>query len=219
MINEASRLSALLDAHADAMRNRVLQLAVGSIIFFVIALSLISTLVMRRIVASLGRLEGMTSAVAAGDLTASVPIYGSDEVGRLSRAFNEMARKLKVSYTTLETEIDERKQAEEALRHSEERFRTMANAIPQLAWIAKSDGYIFWYNQRWYDYTGATPEQMEGWGWQSVHDPEELPQVLERWKASIATGLPFDMVFPLRGADGQFRPFLTPHNALEGCLW
>jgi signal transduction histidine kinase len=50
---------------------------------------------------------------------------------------------------------------------------------------------------------------MEGWGWQSVHDPEMLPQVLERWKASIATGEPLDMEFPLRGADGRFRWFLT----------
>ena len=50
---------------------------------------------------------------------------------------------------------------------------------------------------------------MEGWGWQSVHDPKVLPKVLERWKASIATGQPFDMDFPLRGADGVFRSFLT----------
>ena len=106
-------------------------------------------------------------------------------------------------------EITARKQAEEALRDSEERFRTMANAIPQLAWIARGDGHIFWYNQRWYEYTGTTPEEMEGWGWQSVHDPEVLPQVLEQWRASIATGRPFDMVFPLRGGDGQFRQFLT----------
>jgi PAS domain S-box-containing protein len=50
---------------------------------------------------------------------------------------------------------------------------------------------------------------MEGWGWQSVHDPKVLPKVLERWKASIATGQPFDMEFPLLGADGVFRSFLT----------
>ncbi|NVN90062.1 MAG: PAS domain S-box protein [Desulfuromonadales bacterium] len=106
-------------------------------------------------------------------------------------------------------DITERKRIEEALNESESRFRTMANAIPQLAWIARADGHIFWYNQRWYEYTGTTPEQMEGWGWQSVHDPSELARVLERWQTSIATGEPFEMTFPLRGADGDFRPFLT----------
>jgi PAS domain S-box-containing protein len=103
----------------------------------------------------------------------------------------------------------EQKQAERCLRESEERFRTMAGAIPQLAWIAHADGYVHWYNRRWYEYTGTTPEQVEGWGWQSVHDPDALPRVLERWRGSLATGQPFDMEFPLRGADGQLRPFLT----------
>jgi PAS domain S-box-containing protein len=106
-------------------------------------------------------------------------------------------------------DITDHKQAEAALRASEERFRIMADAIPQLAWTAGSDGYISWYNQRWYDYTGTTPVDMEGWGWQSVHDPKVLPEVLEQWRVSLATGRPFDMVFPLRGADGQFREFLT----------
>jgi PAS domain S-box-containing protein len=100
-------------------------------------------------------------------------------------------------------------QAEKALRQSEQQFREMAEGIPQLAWTAHPDGAIYWYNQRWYQYTGTSPEQMEGWGWQSVHDPNELPKVLERWKVCIATGETFDMVFPLRGADGVFRPFLT----------
>lgn len=79
----------------------------------------------------------------------------------------------------------------------------------------KPDGEIFWYNRRWYEYTGTSPQEMHGWGWQSVHDPEALPGVLERWRASLATGEPFDMVFPLRGADGEFRPFLTRVNPLR----
>ena len=100
-------------------------------------------------------------------------------------------------------------QSEGAVRESERQLRTLVNAVPLLAWMAEKDGHIFWYNQRWYDYTGTTPEEMEGWGWQSVHDPEVLPRVLERWRASIASGTPFEMEFPLKSADGEFRAFLT----------
>ncbi|HYO91338.1 MAG TPA: PAS domain-containing protein, partial [Pyrinomonadaceae bacterium] len=99
--------------------------------------------------------------------------------------------------------LEAERRAKEALAQSEQQLRTLANAIPPLAWMAEPDGHIFWYNQRWYDYTGATPEQMEGWGWQSVHDPEMLPHVLERWRDSINTGQPFEMEFPLKGADGS----------------
>src|SRR5215213_67831 len=88
-------------------------------------------------------------------------------------------------------------------------FRDFAENLPHLAWIADQDGWIFWYNRHWYDYTGKTPAEMEGWGWQSVHNPEMLPDVMEAWQRSIATGAPFDMTFPLRAADGTFRPFLT----------
>jgi PAS domain S-box-containing protein len=88
-------------------------------------------------------------------------------------------------------------------------FRRLAENIPTLCWIADASGYIVWYNPRWYEYTGTTPESMEGWGWQSVHDPKTLPMVLERWTQAIVSAQPFEMVFPIRGADGIFRPFLT----------
>jgi PAS domain S-box-containing protein len=107
------------------------------------------------------------------------------------------------------TDIEDLKQAEEALRDREQQFRTLAESIPQLAWMAQPDGHIFWYNQRWYEYTGTTPEQMEGWGWQAVHNPDELPRVLKRWKAAIAEGKPWEDTFPLRRHDGTFRPHLS----------
>ncbi|HEX8318673.1 PAS domain-containing protein [Longimicrobium sp.] len=106
-------------------------------------------------------------------------------------------------------DVTERERAAVALRESESQFRTLADAIPTLAWTARADGYIDWYNARWYQYTGTTPGQMEGWGWQSVHDPAALSGVLEGWRASIASGRAFEMTFPLRGADGRFRAFLT----------
>src|SRR2546430_12678027 len=72
-------------------------------------------------------------------------------------------------------------------------LRVLCNALPQLVWIADPTGARFWYNQRWYEYTGTTLEQMLGWGWRSVHDPESLPDVMERWRESIATGKPFEI--------------------------
>lgn len=102
-----------------------------------------------------------------------------------------------------------------AEKRAEARFRLMADSIPQLAWMANSDGWIFWYNQRWYNYTGKTLQEMQGWGWQSVHDPDELPKVIARWQHSLTTGEPFDLEFPLKGADGGFRWFLTRINPMK----
>ncbi|QGM96945.1 sensor histidine kinase [Methylocystis parvus] len=88
-------------------------------------------------------------------------------------------------------------------------FKALANSIPNLAWMARPDGWVLWYNRRWYEYTGTTPEEMAGWGWQSVHHPDVLPKMLERWIYAIERGESFEMTFPLRGKDGAYRPFLT----------
>lgn len=101
------------------------------------------------------------------------------------------------------------KRAEALLHESQQRFRQLADSIPQLAWMTRADGHVSWYNQRWYEYTGKTAAEMEGWGWQSVLDPHDLPTVLERWQSSLASGEPFDIEFPIRGADGVLRPFFT----------
>lgn len=120
-----------------------------------------------------------------------------DEEGRIAGAISTLI--------DITSQVENRRRIEE----SEKQFSTLANSIPNLAWIANADGWIFWYNKNWYDYTGTTEEDMEGWGWQSVHDPAHLPAVLEKWQASINTGKPFEMIFPIKGADGQFRSFLT----------
>jgi PAS domain S-box-containing protein len=112
-------------------------------------------------------------------------------------------------------DVTARKEAEAAAEQIEARFRTLADGMPQLVWMARPDGWIYWYNSRWYEYTGTTPLEMEGWGWQGVHDPETLPTVLARWQHSIETGMPFEMVFPIRGRDGRLRPFLTRSSPLK----
>ncbi|WP_046243660.1 sensor histidine kinase [Hymenobacter terrenus] len=98
--------------------------------------------------------------------------------------------------------------AAQLLRRNAE-FTTLANAMPQLAWMAEPDGHLFWYNQRWYDYTGTTLEQMQGWGWEKVHQVGHLGPVTERWNKHLAAGQPWEDTFPLRRHDGEYRWFLS----------
>lgn len=116
--------------------------------------------------------------------------------------------KMTLGVLTLE-DVTDRIKREALLRESEAQFRQLANSIPQLAWMAKPTGEVFWYNDRWYAYTGTTLEQTSGWGWECVHDPEMLPVIKERWLESLSSGEPFEMDVPLRGTDGAFRWFLT----------
>ncbi len=112
-------------------------------------------------------------------------------------------------------DITERKQVEREIWEQERQFRTLADTIPQLAWMTEADGSISWYNRRWYDYTGATPEAMAGWGWQSVHDPEHLPRVLDHWRTALELGEPWEDTFPLRGCDGVYRWFLSRASPIK----
>ena len=107
------------------------------------------------------------------------------------------------------TEITERKNAADELRESQQQFQIMANSIPQLAWMADETGNIFWYNQRWYDYTGTTFEEMKGWGWENVHHPEHLDSVIESWSLSLKMQQLWEDVFPLRNKNGEYGWFLS----------
>lgn len=113
-------------------------------------------------------------------------------------------------------DITERKLAEEALRRSEAELRALADSIPQLAWMAEPDGHIFWYNRRWYEYTGTTPDEMLGWGWEKVHHPDHLQRMLPTWRRALVTGEPWEDTFPLRSAAGPYRWFLSRAFPIRG---
>lgn len=124
------------------------------------------------------------------------------------------------STATLEKMVVERTSE---LRSSEERFRALADNIAQLAWMADHQGTIFWYNKRWYEYTGKGFEDANQ-DWRSVHHPDHLERVAATFQECVESGLPWEDTFPLRSADGSYRWFLTralPIHNSEGnvSLW
>ncbi|WP_221032115.1 hybrid sensor histidine kinase/response regulator [Actomonas aquatica] len=144
----------------------------------------------------------------------------------ISRSRQELQRKhddLEEAVGNYERETAQRERAEEALRRSESRFRNLADNISQLAWMTDETGYIFWYNKRWFDYTGTTLDGMRGWGWRSVHHPDHIERVVSKFKECLARGSEWEDTFPLRGKDGSYRWFLSraipihdPHGKVLG---
>jgi PAS domain S-box-containing protein len=114
-----------------------------------------------------------------------------------------------VGASKIARDVSDYVRAQERLRESEERFRVLADNMSQLAWTTDPDGHIHWYNRRWYEFTGTTFEEMEGWGWKRVHHPDHIERVERVWRDALARGEPWEDTFPLRGANGQYRWFLS----------
>jgi PAS domain S-box-containing protein len=100
------------------------------------------------------------------------------------------------------------KSALDEIRGSEARLRRVIDAIPTLAWCNLPDGSNEYLNKRWHDYTGLTPEESRGWGWQPSFHPEDLPRLMDRWRELLASGEPGEIEARLRRHDGVFRWFL-----------
>jgi PAS domain S-box-containing protein len=116
---------------------------------------------------------------------------------------------------TLLTDITESHMAREALQANEERFRTLANAIPQLAWIADSAGSVTWFNRSWYAYVGGELRDWEGWGWVKVLEPESRAAVRGRWFREVEHGTPFEAELAVRGTDQRWRRFRSRMEPLR----
>jgi PAS domain S-box-containing protein len=118
------------------------------------------------------------------------------------------------------SDISDRKEAEEqrnlalareqAARRqaeaSEQLYRVLAEAIPQIVWTARADGWFDYYNQRWFEYTGLTLEETQGWGWQLALHPDDVENCVESWKTSVETGGTYEVEYRFkRASDGAYR--------------
>ena len=113
------------------------------------------------------------------------------------------------SWAGINLDVAAYKRAEEALRQSETRFREIADNIPLFAWMAEPDGRVYWYNQRWTEYTGLRLGDMPTNGdWSLVH-PDHQERVQERYRQMFREGKVWEDTFPMRGREGGYRWFLS----------
>ena len=106
-------------------------------------------------------------------------------------------------------DITARRRAEKALRESEEQFRALSQAMPNHVWAAWPDGYLYWFNQQVYAYTGVAPGGLDGFltNSRTIH-PDDLDRAETGWALSLASVAVYEAEFRVRRSDGLYRWFL-----------
>ncbi len=105
-------------------------------------------------------------------------------------------------------DITDRLRAEEAIRQSERQLRDVIEGIPAIASTIRLDGSVEFINKRWQEYTGMSTEESVGLGWQSAGHPQDMGHYLEKRRAALASGHPFEDEARIRSRDGKYRWFL-----------
>lgn len=151
---------------------------------------------------------------------------------KLEERVTERTRALKNANRELRSEISERKRAEAAreglvlaLVAGEERYRALADAMPQLVWTADATGAMDYVNDRWAEYTGLSVEESLGKGWLAALHPDDVAPTAERWQSTVRSGEVYEQGCRFRRAyDGMYRWHLSralPQRDASGqiCRW
>src|SRR6266849_4045572 len=112
-----------------------------------------------------------------------------------------------VRWCNMLTDVDDRKRAEEALRESELQYRSMVDGIPGLIQVVSAAGEVELVNRQALEYFGKTLEAFKAWETTGALHPDDFPRVKAARSRSLETGLPFDMEYRCRRADGEYRWF------------
>jgi PAS domain S-box-containing protein len=119
------------------------------------------------------------------------------------------------AWSWLNTDIEDRKKAEEALHSNERNLSLIINTMPALTWSARSDGSADFFNQHYLDYIGLPSERLLGWGWTVAVHPDDLNALIETWRSTMGTGRPAEGEARLRRFDGEYRWFLFRANPMR----
>jgi PAS domain S-box-containing protein len=192
----------------DAVRSSLLLTAA----FFLLGLIGVTTFSRQFLTAPIARLTKAARAVAAGDLSVTLPLTSRNDLGVLAESFNHMTRELSANEARLRAQS-------EALAESEARFRMMADSAPVMVWMSGHDNYEDYFNKQWLDFTGRSLEQEVGKGWLEGVHPDHVERCVKAYDQAYAARQAFEVDYRLRRADGVYRWVLdraTPRFHTDG---
>jgi PAS domain S-box-containing protein len=115
----------------------------------------------------------------------------------------------------IHTDITERKQAETALRRSEQELRLAMDTMPVLAFGALPEGSVSFHNKRWLDFTGIPDNEALGWRWKRAVHPDDLRPTMQKWQAAVDGNTPYEAEYRMRRSDGEYRWCLSRAEPLR----
>ena len=179
----------------------------GSTVFAVLLASsvlafLLSARLREIIAAPISDLVRATTSVSeTGDYSTRAEKLSGDELGLLVDRFNEMLAGIQ--------------SRDDALKEERERFRFMAESMPQKIFTARPDGYIDYVNRQWLDFSGLPTGQLLGQNWAQIVHPDDVEDNVALWRHSVETGEPVHLEHRVRRADGKYRWHLTRAHAMR----
>jgi PAS domain S-box-containing protein len=209
----------MLQYDLDEITERV-KLYGATVICFVLAATLVAFLLSSKlsklIATPVSQLVRATTAVAeTSDYSIRAQRLSGDELGVLVDRFNEMLSNIQARDTNLRNALLDREEALSQAETARERFRFMAESMPQKSFTAKPNGNVDYFNLQWTEFTGLSFDEIKDWGWTRFIHPDDLETNVQRWRRSVETGEPFHFQHRLRRADGAYRWHLSRAHAMR----
>jgi len=199
--HEAGEQQAQTVLNIRRVQRRVFLIVPLTAVFTLLIAGTLGLAITRSITRPLVRLVEGSKALARGEFQHQVSVTGKDELAHLGQVFNDTARRLRDLYATLQS--------------SEDRLRRVIDTMPAYVWSTLPDGSVDFLNQRLLEFTGRSPEDLVGWGWDFVVHPDDLARFVDEWHTALAAGKQMEIEARVRQAKGDYRSLLIRNVPLR----
>ena len=207
----------IYDLEEIGQRERLYGLAVLGVLLISSVLAFVLASRLRAVVTGpvMSLVSAATAVSESGDYTIRAKKLTGDELGVLVDGFNAMLAGIEARENELKKVVSDREAALREAERERERFRFMAESMPQKIFTAHPDGTTDYINAQWTQFTGTSLDFMKAGGWVEFVHPDDLSASLRLWQKCLASGAQFQIEHRMRRADGKYRWHLSTAHAMR----